>query len=60
MAHAVFDQGRGFERGEGREFVISSMAFFSSPGRSPERAIILPPASALALALAAASALAKC
>ena len=39
---------------------------FSSPGRSPGRAIVLPPASALALAsalkaaLAAASALAKC
>ena len=35
---------------------------FSSPGRSPGRTIVLPPASALALesALAAASALAKC
>ena len=31
---------------------------FSSPGRSPGRAIVLPPASASALALA--SALAKC
>ena len=28
-AHAVFDQGRGFERGEGREFVIPLMAFFN-------------------------------
>ena len=40
------------------------VADFSSPERSPERAIVLPPASALALAsasaLAAVSALAKC
>ena len=28
-AHAVFDQGRGFERGEGREFAIPLMAFFN-------------------------------
>ena len=43
-------------------------SIFSSPGRSPGRAIVLPPASALASssalalasALAAASALAKC
>ena len=35
--------------------LISSESFFSSPGRSPGRAIVLP----LALALAAASALAK-
>ena len=39
--------------------------FFSSPGQSPGRAIVLPSASALALGLAfalalAASALAKC
>ena len=34
------------------------MGVFSSPGRSPGRIIVLPPASALALA--AASALAKC
>ena len=27
----MFDQGRGFERGEGREFDIPLMAFFSSP-----------------------------
>ena len=33
---------------------------FSSPGQSPGRAIVLPPASALALALAVAAALAKC
>ena len=26
-AHAVFDQGSGFERGEGREFAIPLMAF---------------------------------
>ena len=26
-AHAVFDQGRGFEKGEGRQFAISLMAF---------------------------------
>ena len=32
---------------------------FSSPGQSPGRAIILPPASASALVLAAASALAN-
>ena len=32
---------------------------FSSPGQSPGRAIVLPPASALALALAGASALAN-
>ena len=32
---------------------------FSSPGRSPGRAIVLPPASALVSAAAAASALAK-
>ena len=24
----MFDQGRGFERGEGKEFVIPLMAFF--------------------------------
>ena len=38
------------------------IAIFSSPGRSPGRAIVLPPASALALAsaLAAESVLAKC
>ena len=34
------------------------MALISSPGRSPVRAIVLPPASALALASASASA--KC
>ena len=28
-AHAVFDQGRGFERGEGTEFAIPLMAFFN-------------------------------
>ena len=33
---------------------------FSSPGRSPGRAIVLPPGSALALVLAAAAALAEC
>ena len=27
-AHAAFDQGRGFERGEGRESAISSDGFF--------------------------------
>ena len=27
-AHAVFDQGRGFESGEGREFAFPLMAFF--------------------------------
>ena len=32
---------------------------FSSPGQSPGRAIVLPPASVLALVLVAASALAK-
>ena len=38
------------------------LSLFSSPGRSPERAIVLPPvsASAFALAAAAAAALAKC
>ena len=25
----MFDQGRGFERGEGREFAIPLMAFFN-------------------------------
>ena len=25
----MFDQGRGFERGEGREFVIPLIAFFN-------------------------------
>ena len=35
------------------------LRIFSSPGRSPGRAIVLPPASALASTLAAASALAK-
>ena len=40
------------------EMCISVEAIFSSPGRSPGRAIVLPPA--LVLALAAASALAKC
>ena len=33
---------------------------YSSPGRSPGRAIILPPGLALASALVASSALAKC
>ena len=28
-AHAAFDQGRGFERGEGREFAISSDGIFN-------------------------------
>ena len=43
-------------------YVNNIFRIFSSPGRSPGRAIVLPPASALALksALAAASALAKC
>ena len=27
-AHAAFDQGRGFERGEGRDFAISSDSIF--------------------------------
>ena len=27
-AHAVFDQGRGFERGRGGNFTIPLMAFF--------------------------------
>ena len=50
--------------------LMKTPSLFSSPGRSPGRAIVLPPASALAfasalplmlaLALAAASALAKC
>ena len=41
---------------------FDSILFVSSPGRSPGRAIVPPPALALAsaLALAAASALAKC
>ena len=43
---------------------IIQIPLFSSPGRSPGRAIVLPSASAsglaLALALVAASALAKC
>ena len=42
----------------------ATKSLFRSPGRSPGRATVLPPASALALAfasvLAAASALAKC
>ena len=38
----------------------SSTDLVSSPGRSLGKAIVLSPASALALALAAASALAKC
>ena len=29
QAYAVFDQGRGLERGEGREFAISLMAVFN-------------------------------
>ena len=37
---------------------LSKHGLFSSPGRSPGKAIVLPPGSALALA--AASALAKC
>ena len=41
-------------------YIFTVLTIFSSPGRSPGRAIIvLPPASALASALAAASALAK-
>ena len=45
---------------------VHLLTVFSSPGRRPGRAIVLPPASALVLAsvlasaLAAASALAKC
>ena len=35
------------------------IVYFSSPGQSPGKAIVLPPASALALAAVAASALAK-
>ena len=42
----------------GYTFRGANFAIFSSPGRSPGRAIVLPPASALVLA-AAASALAK-
>ena len=38
----------------------SGFALFSSPGQSPGRAIVLPPTSALALALAAVSVLAEC
>ena len=38
--------------------ILIQLHSFSSPGRSPGRAIVLPPASALALALALASALA--
>ena len=43
-------------RGNGYTFRESSPAIsiFSSPGQSPGRAIVLPPASALALASAAA------
>ena len=44
-----------------RDIVYSEkFRIFSSPERSPGRAIVLPPALASALALAAASALAKC
>ena len=39
---------------------MKTKSIYSSPGRSPGRAIVLPPASALALALASASVLAKC
>ena len=39
-------------------FFSSPVSFFSSPGQGPGRAIVLPPASAMALALEAASALA--
>ena len=35
---------------------VKLLSFFSSAGRSPERAIVLPPASALALASASAAA----
>ena len=38
----------------------SNAPLFSSPGRSPGRAFVLPPASALLSAMALASALAKC
>ena len=54
-----------YARCDGYTVVGSSPAIFSSPGRSPGRAIVLPPASALESAsafesaLAAASALAK-
>ena len=51
MFHTVAEAGQDFD---------PVTHFFSSPGRSPGRAIVLPPASALALALALASALAKC
>ena len=40
--------------------LLTNLAIFSSPGISPGRAIVLPPASAFALALPAASALSKC
>ena len=39
--------------------MLYSAVIFSSPGRRPGRAIVIPPASALALALASASELAK-
>ena len=29
MAHAAFDQGRGFELGDGRDFAISSYGIFN-------------------------------
>ena len=32
--------------------IFSRLSFFNSPGRSPERIFVLPPASALASALA--------
>ena len=43
-----------------RSITILSCSIFSSPGLSLGRAVVLPPASALASALAAALALAKC
>ena len=39
---------------------LSFSLLFSLPGQSPGRAIVLPPALALALASGAAAALAKC
>ena len=41
-------------------FIIQLFLIISTPGQSPGRAIVLPPASALVSVLAAALALAKC
>ena len=54
MKSVIWLQSKSFPKDN--SYNGNDSAIFSSPGQSPERAIVLAPASALALALA----LAKC